>query len=80
MQPRFLVQVTGLVAQMLWSFWCCWKDERGAEVPEYVIVVAIIVMLAVVGLISVKHGILDNLDGIANCLSGTATGTAASCS
>lgn len=54
-------------------------QERGAEVPEYVIVVAIIAMLAVVGLIAVKTGLLSNLNGIANCLTGTAAGTASSC-
>lgn len=54
-------------------------EERGAEVPEYVIVVAIIAMLAVVGLIAVKTGLLSNLNGIANCLTGTAGGTATSC-
>ncbi len=57
-----------------------WRDERGAEVPEYVIVVAIIAMLAVVGLVSVKQGILSNLNGIAHCLTGAANGTASSCS
>lgn len=53
--------------------------ERGAEVPEYVIVVAIIAMLAVVGLVSVKAGLLSNLTAIATCLQGTAGGTAATC-
>lgn len=57
-----------------------WRDERGAEVPEYVIVVAIIAMLAVVGLVAVKQGLLSNLNGIAHCLTGTANGTADSCS
>ena len=54
--------------------------EKGAEVPEYVIVVAIIAMLAVVGLIAVKSGLLSNLNGIAQCLSSTASGSASSCS
>ena len=53
--------------------------ERGAEVPEYVIVVAIIAMLAVVGLVAVKAGLLSNLTAIATCLQGTADGTAATC-
>lgn len=53
--------------------------ERAAEVPEYVIVVAIIAMLAVVGLVAVKAGLLSNLNAIANCLTGTAVGTASSC-
>ena len=56
------------------------RERRGAEVPEYVIVVAIIAMLAVVGLVSVKSGLLANLNGIASCLTGTAAGTASSCS
>ena len=55
------------------------SEERGAEVPEYVIVVAIIAMLAVVGLVAVKAGLLSNLNGISNCLTGTASGTASSC-
>ena len=53
--------------------------ETGAEVPEYVLVVAIIAMLAVVGLVAVKTGLLSNLNGIANCLTGAAQGTSASC-
>jgi len=53
--------------------------ERGAEVPEYVLVVAIVAMLAVVGLVAVKTGLLSNLNNIANCLTGTAQGTATSC-
>jgi Flp pilus assembly pilin Flp len=57
--------------------WCA--RERGAEVPEYVIVVAVVAMLAVVGLVAVKTGLIANLDGIANCLAGTAAGTASSC-
>ena len=55
------------------------SEQRGAEVPEYVIVVAIIAMLAVVGLIAVKSGLLSNLNGIATCLSSTAAGSATSC-
>ncbi len=55
------------------------SEEHGAEVPEYVIVVAIIAMLAVVGLVAVKAGLLSNLNGISACLSGTASGTASSC-
>jgi len=53
--------------------------EDGAEVPEYVLVVAVVAMLAVVGLVAVKTGLLSNLNGIANCLTGTAAGTATSC-
>ena len=69
MWQRIWIRITG---------W--WVDEGGAEVPEYVIVVAIIAMLAVVGLVSVKQGILSNLTGIAHCLTGAANGTATSCS
>ncbi len=53
--------------------------ECGAEVPEYVLVVAIVAMLAVAGLVAVKAGLVSNLDNIANCLTGTAQGTATSC-
>lgn len=53
--------------------------ERGAEVPEYVLVVAIVAMLAVVGLVAVKTGLLSNLNNIATCLTGAAAGTSASC-
>ena len=55
------------------------SEQRGAEVPEYVIVVAIIAMLAVVGLIAVKTGLLANLNGISSCLTSTAAGSATSC-
>ncbi len=57
--------------------WC--RSERGAEVPEYVIVIAIVAMLAVTGLVSVKTGLLSNLQNIATCLTSTAAGTADSC-
>ena len=53
--------------------------ERGAEVPEYVLVVAIVAMLAVIGLVAVKNGLITNLNGISNCLQSTASGTAAAC-
>ena len=54
-------------------------SERGTELPEYVIVLAIIVMLAVVGLVAVKSGLVTNLNGIASCLTSTAAGSATSC-
>lgn len=73
------VQWSGLVRSVLGRLWRAWCSERGAEVPEYVIVVAIIAMLAVVGLVAVKAGLLNNLDAIANCLNGTASGTSSSC-
>ncbi len=60
-------------------FWPALAGERGAEVPEYVLVVAIIAMLAVVGLVAVKNGLLSNLNGISNCLQSTAAGSASSC-
>jgi Flp pilus assembly pilin Flp len=55
------------------------SSERGAEVPEYVLVVAIIAMLAVVGLVAVKNGLLSNLNGISSCLQSTAGGSATAC-
>ncbi len=73
------LQVTMLLGRLADRLRRALSEERGAEVPEYVIVVAIIAMLAVVGLIAVKTGLLSNLNGIANCLTGTAAGTASSC-
>ena len=63
---------------------CSWgrdalTSERGAEVPEYVLVVAIVAMLAVVGLVAVKTGLLSNLNNIANCLTGAAAGSSTAC-
>jgi len=60
--------------------WCrAWvQDERGVEIPEYVIVLAVVAALAVGGLVMVKAGIVQNLDGIASCLGAVANGTAAS--
>ncbi len=52
--------------------------ERGVEIPEYVMVLAVVVALAVGGLVLVKAGILHNLTGIANCLGAVANGQATS--
>lgn len=60
-------------------FWAFIAAERGAEVPEYVLVVAIVAMLAVIGLVAVKNGLLSNLTGISNCLQSAASGTASAC-
>ena len=73
------IQVALLLSRAGDRAWRALSEQRGAEVPEYVIVVAIIAMLAVVGLVAVKAGLLSNLNGIANCLTGTAAGTASSC-
>ncbi len=73
------VRWAGFLSTAWGRLWRAWNSERGAEVPEYVIVVAIIAMLAVVGLVAVKAGLLNNLDAIANCLNGTAAGTSSSC-
>lgn len=55
------------------------RSERGAEVPEYVLVVAIIAMLAVGGLVAVKSGLQKNLANISTCLTTAATSSASSC-
>jgi Flp pilus assembly pilin Flp len=62
------------------AWWALLRAERGAEVPEYVLVVAVIAMLAVGGLVAVKAGLASNLSNIASCLSATAGGSATSCS
>lgn len=68
----FLASLPSLVRKPL-------ATERAAEVPEYVLVVAIVAMLAVAGLVAVKTGLVSNLNNIASCLTGTAAGTATSC-
>ncbi len=72
---------THLVATARWcgrrtAVWL--RSERGVEIPEYVIVLAVVAALAVGGLVMVKAGIVQNLDGIAGCLGAVASGTAGS--
>lgn len=71
----------GLLVARLWGtrLRCWWHDEAGAEVPEYVLVVAIVAMLAVGGLVALKGGITTTLGDITNCLSGVAGGSSSTC-
>ena len=62
------------------AWWDRLRAERGAEVPEYVLVVAVIAMLAVGGLVAVKAGLASNLSNIASCLGAAAGGSVSSCS